>query len=121
MKKSKLLLISSIIGILLFTYIFLSFFLSFFLDDTTYSKSFIKFISYLIKNAIILPHIILSFIALIFNWIGYFLNLRWCALVSGIIYCISMILMPLYAYFVIIQTILSFIAFAKMKNIKNNI
>lgn len=116
MKKSKLLLISSILGTLYFIYI-----LSYFFGNMVSSVSSIKFIGSLIANAIVVPHTISVFIALIFNWIGYFLNLRWCALVSGIIYCISMILMPLYAIFVIIQTILSFIAFAKMKNIKNNI
>lgn len=51
-------------------------------------------------------------------WIGWALRARWGALVAGILYSVSILARFLYAPFVIIQLILSFVGFAKMK--KNN-
>lgn len=45
------------------------------------------------------------------------MKLRWAALVAGILYAVSILLIFIFGIFVIIQMILCFVAFSKMKNI----
>ena len=53
-------------------------------------------------------------IALLMNALGYFLNKRGFILTAAILYTIAIVLMPIYIPFVIIQTILCYVAFSKM-------
>lgn len=72
-----------------------------------------------IATALVFPHMLAVGIALIFNMLGYFLNNRAFILVGAILYSVAILLFMMYFMFVIIQMILSYIAFAKMK--KTNI
>lgn len=103
-KKSKLLLISAIIGAAYMIYI-----IAYFAGATTES------LGGALATALVLPHMAAVIIAVFFNVLGYIMNNRWLALASGIFYIVSLILMPIYFMFVIIEAILSFIAFAKIK------
>ncbi|WP_201289976.1 hypothetical protein [Erysipelothrix urinaevulpis] len=68
-----------------------------------------------IASALILPHILATGIALLFNVLAWSMGRRGFALTSGIMYGVAMLLFPFYFMFVIIQMILTFVAFAKMK------
>lgn len=103
-KKSKLLLVSAIIGAAYIIYIIV-----YFAGLTTES------LGGALATALVLPHIVAVIIAILFNIFGYIINNRWLALASGIFYIISLILIPIYFMYVIIEAILSFIAFAKIK------
>lgn len=103
-KKSKLLLVSTIIGATYMIYIIV-----YFAGATTES------LGGALATALVLPHMAAVIIAVLFNIFGYIINNRWLALASGIFYIISLILMPIYFMYVIIEAILSFIAFAKIK------
>lgn len=103
-KKSKLLLISAIIGAAYMIYI-----IAYFAGATSES------LGGALATALVLPHMAAVIIAVFFNILGYIMNNRWLALASGIFYIVSLILMPIYFMFVIIEAILSFIAFAKIK------
>ena len=56
-------------------------------------------------------------LAVIFNILGWAMNKRGFALTGAILYTVALVLMPLYFMFVIIQMILSYVGFAKLKTI----
>lgn len=68
-----------------------------------------------IAVAIVFPHFIVTAIGLIFNVIGYFMNNRGFVLTAAILYSVALVLFPLYFMFIIVQMILMYIGFAKMK------
>ncbi|WMM25638.1 hypothetical protein RBU61_02930 [Tissierella sp. MB52-C2] len=68
-----------------------------------------------IATALVFPHMLCVGIGLIFNILGYFLNKRGFILTGAILYSVSILLFMLYFMFIIVQMILSYIAFAKMK------
>lgn len=109
MKRSKLLLIS---GILSTAYLF--YILNYFIGEI-FSSDTVESISSGIASVLVMPHMLLVGLGFLFNWIGWALKQRWAALTSGILYAISILLMFIYAPFVIVQMILCFIAFARMK------
>ncbi|TQQ84162.1 hypothetical protein EXD82_08105 [Peptacetobacter hominis] len=109
MKKSKLLLISGIIGTIYLIY------LIFYFSNGVVSTDGVDAIGAGLAAALVMPHMVCVAIAVIFNWLGWALEVRWGALVAGIMYAVSMVCMFLYAVFVLIEMILCFIAFAKMK------
>lgn len=115
MQKSKLALISLILSTLYVTY------LIYYVSSTgskASSGDSAAQVGTTIGIAIILPHLICTGIALLMNILGYFLNVRGLVLTAAILYTVAIVLMPVYAPFVLVQTILCYIAFVKMKKIK---
>ena len=109
MKRSKMLLIAAILGSLYLVYL-----VSYFMGgmDTTSSA---EALGAGLATAVVMPHMVCVAVAVVFNWIGWSMRARWGALVAGILYAVAMVLMFLYAMFVVIQMVLCFVAFAKMK------
>lgn len=70
-----------------------------------------------IATVIVMPHLICTVLAVIFNILGWAMNKRGFALTGAILYTVALVLMPLYFMFVIIQMILSYVGFAKLKTI----
>lgn len=68
-----------------------------------------------IAAAIVMPHMVCAGVGVVFNWLGWSLRLSWAALVAGILFAVSMVLMFIYAVFVLPSTVLCFVAYAKMK------
>lgn len=68
-----------------------------------------------LATAIVFPHTILAVIGAFMNVIGYFSNSRGFILTGAILYTVSLVVFPVYFMFVIIQMILSYIAFVRMK------
>ena len=68
-----------------------------------------------IATALVTPHLICTVLAVIFNGLGCFLKSRGFALAGAILYAVAMVLFLAYFMFVIVEMILSFIGFAKMK------
>ncbi len=112
MKRSKLLLIAGIIGTLYVIYL-----ISYFGGASTSGDS-AEAAGAAIASLLVAPHMVLTGIGVIFNWIGFGLKARWAALVAGILYAVAMVLFPMYFMFVLIEMILCFVAFAKMKKAK---
>lgn len=111
MKRSRLLLISGILSA-----IYLVCILNYFIGGI-FSSGGIESISAGVISVLIIPHMFFVVLAFIFNWIGWAMKLRGAALVAGILYAVSILLMFIFGIFVIIQMILCFVAFSKMKNI----
>ena len=68
-----------------------------------------------IATVLVMPHLVCTLIAVIFNALGFFLSKPAFALVAGILYAVAMVLFPTYFFFVIVQMILCFVAYALMK------
>ena len=68
-----------------------------------------------IASILVMPHLVCTLIAVVFNALGFFLNKHGFALVAGILYAVAMVLFPTYFFFVIVQMILCFVAYALMK------
>ncbi len=112
MKKSKLLLAAAILGTLYIVYL-----ISYFAGGIASSDG-AEALGAGIATALVMPHMLFVGLAVIFNWIGWALNVRWGALTAGILYAVSILMMFIYAMFVVLQMIFCFVAFAKMKNKK---
>ncbi|BAK81151.1 hypothetical protein [Candidatus Arthromitus sp. SFB-rat-Yit] len=109
MKRSKLLLVSAVFSTLYLIYIF-----SYFLNGLASSSSGAEVVGVGIASFLVAPHVFMVLLGVLFNWIGWGMNKRWAALVSGILYSVSIFFMILYGIFVIIQVILCFVGYAKM-------
>ena len=112
-KKSGFLLASAILSSL---YLIL---LIYYCNNFDYSSvsSFSELIGTKIGLTILKPHMYMTGLAIIFNWIGWSMNIKWSALTGGILYCVAVVLMPLYVLNLTLQIIFSFIGFAKLNNI----
>lgn len=112
-KKSKLALVSWILSLMYLIYL-----ISYFsggIGSTTGSEQ----VGAALATALVFPHMLVVGIGLIFNMLGYFLNNRAFVLVGAILYSVAILLFMMYFMFIIVQMILSYIAFAKMK--KSNV
>lgn len=65
--------------------------------------------------AVVMPHLLCTGIGALFNALGMLMNKRAFALTAGILYAVAMVLFPMYFFFVILEMILCFVAFARMK------
>ncbi len=112
MKRSKLLLAAAILSTLYTLYLIVYF------SGAIGGSGGAEALGAGIATAVVMPHMVVVGIATVFNWVAWALRARWAALTAGILYAVSMVLMFMYAMFVIVQTIFCFIAFARMKNRK---
>ena len=111
-KKSKCLLISWILGVLYVLYL-----IGYIVNTNASMTETAEAIGAGIATVIIMPHLICTVLAVIFNILGWAMNKRGFALTGAILYTVALVLMPLYFMFVIIQMILSYVGFAKLKTI----
>ena len=109
-KLSKLLLISFIIGVLYLIYS--AFYWS---GAATSGANTAEQIGAGIATALVMPHLVMTVLAVIFNALGLFMHKRGFALTGAILYTLAIVLFPVYFMFVIVEMILSYIGFAKMK------
>lgn len=109
-KKSVLLLISAILGVLYAIYIVV-----YFVGVSAGASGSAEAIGAGIATVLVMPHMICAVLAAIFNVLGWSLNSRGFALTGAILYTVAAVLFPIYAMFVLIQMILSYIGFAKLK------
>jgi hypothetical protein len=111
MKKSILLLINSILGSLYF--IILTILLSGIKAPIGSSSA----LAATITQLIVAPHVFLVLLAVIFGWLGFFMNKTGFALTSAILYCVAAgAFTPSVPY----QTPLIIIGFIAYNNIKKN-
>lgn len=110
-KKSTLLLISAILGALYAIYIVVYF------AGAGAGSNGAEAIGVGIATALVMPHMICAVLAAIFNWLGWAMSSRGFSLTGAILYAVAAVLFPIYAMFVIVQMILSFIGFARLKSL----
>lgn len=110
MKRSKLLLVSGILGTLYVIYL-----IAYFSGAVTKSGDSSEQIGGALATMLVAPHMVVTGIAVIFNWLGFALKAKWAALTAGILYAVAMVLFIMYFMFVIVEMILCFVAYGKMK------
>lgn len=106
---NKCLLVSFVLGVLYAVYVIMYF------GGAIGGSSGAEQAGAAIATAIVLPHLICTVLAVIFNGLGLFLGKRGFALTGAILYTVAMVLFIPYFFFVIIQMILSYVGFAKLK------
>ncbi len=109
MKRSKLLLIAAIIGTAYAIYLVTYF------AGAASTGGGTEQAGAALATLLVMPHMAVVWISVIFNWLGFFLKAKWAALTAGILYAVSIALFFAYFMFVIIEMILCFVAYAKMK------
>lgn len=109
-KRSVLLLIAGIIGIL-----YLIYSISYWGGANSGTEDAAEAIGAGIATVLVMPHLVCTGIAVIFNVLAWAIRSRPFALVAGILYAVAMVLFFMYFMFVIIEMVLCFVAFAKMK------
>lgn len=106
MRRSKLLLLSAIIGTLLFGYTIS--YMSGSMDNASTSS---EVVGTGIAWLAVTPHVAFAGIALVFNWVGWLFKANWAALTAGILYAVAIVAFPLWFYDSLVQMVLCFIAF----------
>lgn len=109
-KLSKLLLVSLIIGV-----IYLIYSAVYWSGAAGSGADTAEKIGAGIATALVMPHLVMTVLAVIFNALGLFMRKRGFALTGAIFYTVALVLFPVYFMFVIVEMILSYIGFAKMK------
>lgn len=110
-KKSVLLLISAIIGV---AYIIYS--ISYW-GGASSGSSGAEAIGAGIATVLVMPHLICTGLAVLFNILGWAMSSRGFALTGGILYAVAMVVFPFYFMFVLIEVVLSFIGFVRLKKL----
>lgn len=112
-KLSKTLLISFIVGVLYLVYS-----IFYWSGAASSTADAAEQIGAGIATVVVMPHLICTTLAVIFNGLGLFLRKRGFALTGAILYTVAMVLFPAYFMFVIVEMILSYVGFAKMKKVE---
>ena len=68
-----------------------------------------------IATALVTPHVVLASLAVVFNALALLLYNRGFALVAAILYTVALAVFPMYFMFVVLEMILCYVAFARMK------
>ena len=111
-KKSVLLLISAILGVL-----YAIFIVTYFAGVGSGADGAAEAIGAGIATMLVMPHMICAVLAAIFNVLGWGMSSRGFSLTGAILYAVAAVLFPVYAMFVLIQMILSFVGFARLKKL----
>lgn len=109
-KKNILLLIALILGVAYLIYV-----ITYFSGALSSDGSDSEVIAAGLASLLVGPHIVATLIAVVFNALGYFMNKRGFALTGGILYIVAGVLFVPYIVFVLVQAVLSFIGYTKIK------
>lgn len=70
-----------------------------------------------IATLLVMPHLICTGLAVVFNWLGHFLKRsKGFVLTAGILYSVAMVLFIGYFFFVVVEAVLCYVGYAKRKN-----
>lgn len=111
-RKSMCLLISAILGILYSVYL-----ITYFSGAVSGSEGAAA-LGAGIAVTLVMPHIAATVLATVFTTLGWGANSRGLALTGAILYCVAAVLFPLYAMFVLVQIILAFVGFTRLKTLR---
>ena len=109
-KMSKLLLVSFIIGV-----VYLIYSAVYWSGTAGSGATSAEQIGSGLAAAMVTPHLVCTALAVLFNALGLFMKKRGFALTGAILYTVALVLFPMYFMFVVIEMVLSYIGYAKMK------
>lgn len=108
--RSKALIASSILGVVYNLYL-----IFYFSGTMSGDVSDTEVIGGALASLLVTPHIVMVMLSTIFNILSVALKKTGFALVAGVLFSVSALLMPLYLPFLIPMIILSFVGYTKMK------
>ena len=111
-KRSKTLLVATILATLYVIYLFSHFF-----GGVSDASSSAEAVGASIATAIVMPHMMMFLIGAVFGWLGVFLRKGWAALVGAILYAVGTVLFMVYAMFGLPIMILGFVGYSKQSKI----
>lgn len=111
-EKSKVLLVSGILGVL-----YSIFLITYFYGINNNSDGITDILAGAIATTLVLPHIILIVLATLFNITAFLLNSKGFTITSAALYTVAGVVFILYIYFVIPMIILSFIGISSVSKI----
>lgn len=114
--KSKILIVSAVLGIVYSIYL-----ITYFSGSMSETNSVSESIGGAIATALVMPHMICVVLATIFNSVGALRNKAGFALTGAILYSVGGVLFLMYMPFVIPMIILSFIGYSKLNKIKKGL
>jgi hypothetical protein len=112
--RSKVMFVSAVLGSLYMVYIISYFFGG--INSTEGAEQ----VGTALATAMVMPHMALLVLAVIFNWVGFFMNKKWAAITCGVLYAVSGVLFLLYIMFEIPMIILSFVGVSRINKINEN-
>ena len=115
-KGRILMLISALIGTAYLVYL-----ISYFTGGVSNATEDAEAIGSALATVLVTPHMIFVGIAALMSWLALFCKISGFALAAGIVYLVAIIVFPMYFMFVIIEAILSFIGYARMRKSKKAI
>ena len=110
--RSKVLFVATVLSILYVVYVFSSL-----ASSASSATSDAEMVGTGLAAAILMPHIISMGLGAVFCALGFGLAKSWGALVGSILFCVGLVLMPLYFMFALPLIILGFIGYSKQKSI----
>lgn len=111
-KRSVLLLIAAIIGI-----IYVIYSISYWGGAGSDTEEAVEALGAGIAAVLVTPHLICTGIAVIFNVLAWAMSHRGFALTAGILYTVAIVLFPMYFMFVVLEAVLCYIGFARLKKL----
>ena len=114
MKKSKILIIATVLSTAYAIYL-----ISYFMGAST-SDNTAEAAAGIIATALVSPHMITMSIGAVFGWLGVLLNKTWAALVAAILYTVAAALFFMYIMYTGPILILGFVGYAKQKKLNAN-
>lgn len=109
--RSKTLFISALLGTLYALYLIVYF------SGAISESDGAEQVGASIAAVLVAPHMALVVLAVIFNWVGFFINKSWGALTAGILYSVAGVVFLLYIVFVIPMIVLSFVGMSMVSKI----
>lgn len=111
--RSRLLLAAGIIATMALAYVLWYLFTS--ADSALQSDDAAYGLGTIIAVRLALPFAVASAVGTMFTWLAYFLNKRALALAAGILFSVAIILMLPWFFMDIVQMILCYVAYARMR------
>lgn len=112
MKKSKLLLVNSILASLYAVYLVYNF-----VNGYAGTSNAAEQAGASIAMMLVAPHAVVTILGMIFGWLAYFMNKTGFALTSAILYSVAAGLFFLYAPFLLPMIVIGFVAYSKVKKV----
>lgn len=114
-KRSVLLLIAAIIGIAYAIYS-----VSYWGGANTGATDSMEAVGAGIATVLVMPHLVCTGLAIIFNVLAWFMSHRGFALTAAILYTVALVLFPVYFMFVILEAIFCYVGFARLKKLNGD-
>ena len=116
--RSKVLFVAAVLATLYLIYV-VYYFMS--INDTSATADSTEALGSAIATVMVLPHMLVLFIGVLLNWVGFGTRKNGFNLAAAILYCVSAGIFLLYAIFLVPSIVLGFVGYSKQKSINKSL